>query len=420
MRMRQQQLLGAKTRNLGFVGHTSLGGRIDCAQVMVEHGFAYVAHIFSHGFTVVDVRDPREPRPIRFVPSMKMCWSGNLQAHGDLLFVSNTYDPLQDPTVDEPTYYGKPAAEFMKPEERSVGGLQVYDISNPGEPREIGEMRVEGKGIHRSWYAGGDFAYSAGLLEGYCDSIFMVVDVRDPSEPSEVGRWWIPGMWSAGGETPSWSTGDRYALHHPIIAHDIAYASWRDGGLTLLDVKDPSRPALISHSNWNPPFGGGTHTALPLTDRVPQARPYVVVLDEGVLDNCADGVKHTWIIDVREPQNPINISTFPVPSDDDYCSVGGHFGPHNAHENRPGAFQSSEVVFVTYQNAGLRVFDVRDVYRPREIGHFVPPPPTGPLTDPRPNRPSVVQTHDVFVAEDGLVYITDLNSGMYILQWEGE
>ena len=61
---------------------------------------------------------------------------------------------------------------------------------------------------------------------------------------------------------------------------DTAYGSWRDGGLTLLDVKDRTQPKLISHRNWSPPFGGGTHTALPLPDR-----DLLVVLDEAVLDN---------------------------------------------------------------------------------------------------------------------------------------
>ncbi len=65
-----------------------------------------------------------------------------------------------------------------------------------------------------------------------------------------------------------------------LLRGDTAYGSWRDGGLTLLDVKDRTQPKLISHRNWSPPFGGGTHTALPLPDR-----DLLVVLDEAVLDN---------------------------------------------------------------------------------------------------------------------------------------
>jgi len=31
----------------------------------------------------------------------------------------------------------------------------------------------------------------------------------------------------------------------------------------------------------------------------------------------------------------------------------------------------------------------------------------------------VTQSCDVFVAEDGLMYLTDTNAGLYILQYEG-
>lgn len=172
----------------------------------------------------------------------------------------------------------------------------------------------------------------------------------------------------AEGEKPGWPEGKRYALHHAIIAGDTAYGSWRDGGLTLLDVKDRTRPKLISHRNWSPPFGGGTHTALPLPDR-----DLLVVLDEAVLDNQQDGEKLIWLFDIREPSNPVSISTFPQPDETDYVAKGAHFGPHNLHENRPGSFVSSTLIFATYQNAGVRAYDISNPYRPVETGRWCPP-----------------------------------------------
>jgi len=55
------------------------------------------------------------------------------------------------------------------------------------------------------------------------------------------------------------------------------------------------------------------------------------------------------------------------------------------HENRRGSFQSEELIFATYQNAGVRVFDITDPCAPREVAHFVPPALENML-DPRPNR----------------------------------
>jgi hypothetical protein len=129
-------------------------------------------------------------------------------------------------------------------------------------------------------------------------------------------------------------------------------------------------------------------------------------------------LRYAWIFDVRLPENPISISTLPIPSEADYCAKGGNFGIHNLWENRPGAFQSSRFIFATYYNAGVRVFDIGNAFQPREVGYFVPPNPTQ-MFDPRPDRPQVIQSCDCFVDRNGLMYLTDSNAGLNILQFEG-
>ena len=62
----------------------------------------------------------------------------------------------------------------------------------------------------------------------------------------------------------------------------------------MIDVKDRTKPQLIKHHNWSPPFGGGTHNCLPLPDR-----DLLVVADEAVLDNCEDGIKYIWMFDIN-------------------------------------------------------------------------------------------------------------------------
>jgi hypothetical protein len=220
-------------------------------------------------------------------------------------------------------------------------------------------------------------------------------------------------MWRGGAETVSWPAGKRYALHHALVAGTLAYGAWRDGGLTVLDVADPLRPRLVVHRNWDPPFGGGTHSPLPLPDR-----DLLVVADEPTSAECRQGLRYVWIFDVREPANPVSIATCPTPSEADYCARGGNFGPHNLHENRPGSLQSSRLVFATYYNAGLRVFDIENPFQPREVGFYVPPAPER-MVDPRPGRPRVIQAADCYVDPNGLVYLTDSNAGLNILQFEG-
>jgi hypothetical protein len=405
----------APRHDIEFLGYTDQGDRGDGVQIMVQNGYAYVGHMFSGGLTVIDVRDPRKPTPVRFVPAPPNTWSLHLQAHDNLLLVINGVNIYNAALgIEKETYYSQPFAETFGGQDRAfAAGMRVFDISRADEPREIGFMPVQGFGLHRIWYTGGRYAYASAMLDGYTDAIFTVIDLADPTQPREVGRWWLPGMWSAGGEQPTWEAGRRFALHHAIVAGTTAYSSWRDGGLTLLDVADPTQPKLIAHRNWCPPFGGGTHTSLPLPDR-----QLVIVADEAIADHCADQLKYTWVVDVRVPANPVTIATFPTPAEEDYCAKGGHFGPHNLHENRPGSFQSSELIFATYQNAGVRAFDIRDPFQPQQTAFYVPPAPAK-MYDPRPESAREIQTCDVFVDQQGLIYVTDYNAGLYILEYKG-
>lgn len=406
-------------RSMKLIGHSDLAGRPDGVQLMVNKGHAFVGHMFSKGFSIIDVRDPRAPKPVTYVPAPANTWNIHLQTHCDLLLVIHAKDMFAATEFqDEREYYRGALGEKVGTSDATVrqrnwsAGLSVYDIANPAEPRQIGFMPIAGGGIHRIWYTGGRWAYVSALLDGFTDYIFMIIDMAEPRQPKEAGRFWLPGMNTSAGEAPSWAPTRRNGLHHAIVHGDTAYAAWRDAGLVILDVADRSAPKLIVHRSWSPPYGGGTHNCLPLPER-----DLLVVADEAVLDNCEDGIKFIWMFDIRAPSNPVSISTFPTPREADYCKKGAHFGPHNIYENRPDGMVSSETIFATYQNAGIRVFDIRDAHRPAEIAAFVPSPPPR-LVDHRPNRPLVIQSCDVWVSAEGLIYSTDYNGGLYILEYQ--
>jgi hypothetical protein len=405
---------GILARNMRFVGYSDQGGMPGGTQVMVHKGHAYIGK--NEGVSILDVRDPGKPQAVGFLDGDRNSWHIHLQTHGDLLLVIDSVD-FYMVKPDERDYYGRSVSGVHSSlyGERGVdfaAGMRIYDLTDPAAPRRIGYLPVKGCGLHRIWWDGGRYAYASALLDGYTDHILLIVDLADPTNPVEAGRWWLPGMWRAGGEEPTWT--NRVALHHAVVRDGVAYGGWRDGGLTILDVHDPAHPQLIAHRNWCPPYGGGTHSCLPLHDR-----DLLVVADEAVLDNCADGLKYTWVFDIREPSNPVSISTLPTPRERDYPLQPGHFGPHNLHENRDGSFVSSERIWATYQNAGLRLFDISDPYRPEELGYFVPPPPER-MTERRKGRPRATHTADVFVDARGLAYITDYNAGVYIVEYTGD
>lgn len=401
--------------NFSFVAHSDQGGRPDGVQVIVHKGYAYVGHMFNDGFSVIDVRDPRKPSTVAYVPMPKNTRSHHLQVADDLLLVIN------GPSIwtlaqfhDQSRYFANTLTNsFLNSELRFSAGIRIYDIKTPSEPREIAFFSIPGLGVNRIWWIGGRYAYVAAHMEGYTDHIMAVVDLANPRHPTIVSQWWLPGQWTGGGEQSQVPQGKRHAAHHAIVTGSLAFGAWRDGGITIHDISDLAQPKMVSHLNWCPPFAGGTHTALPLPDR-----NLLVVADEATTMDCANGVPRIWIVDVRTPHHPVPISTCPVPSEENYCRKGGKFGPHNLHENRPGSFQSSDLIFATYLNAGLRVYDIRDPFRPLEAGHYVPGDPQE-MVDPRPGVPAVVQSGDLFVDREGLVYLTDPNAGLHILQFEG-
>ncbi len=46
-------------RNMRLLSVSDQGGRPDGVQLMVHRGYAYVGHIFSKGFSVIDLRGVR-------------------------------------------------------------------------------------------------------------------------------------------------------------------------------------------------------------------------------------------------------------------------------------------------------------------------------------------------------------------------
>jgi hypothetical protein len=404
------QGIGRRIRHLSY---SDQGGRPDGVQVMVNRGHVYVGHMFSDGVTILDAAEPRRLKPVGFFTAGVNTRTHHLQVADDLLLLANGANIVAMQSYDSMRgYFENALADSITNRKMFRSGLSIHDISRPTEMKEIAFLEMPGFGVNRLWWPGGRYAFVSAHFDGYTDHILCIVDLQDVTKPEIVSRWWLPGMHRAGGETSALPKGRRVALHHMITAGDRGYAAWRDGGFTIHDIGDPTKPRLLSHINWSPPFPGGTHTPLPLP-----GRGLAVVADEANAEKCQKGTFHTFVVDVRAPENPVPIATLPTPTDRDYCSLGV-FGPHNLHENRPGSFRSEEIIFATYNNAGVRVFDIKDAFAPKEIASWIAPAP-GRLIDPRPNIALAAKTCDAYVTPEGLMYVSDWNAGMHVLQYEG-
>jgi hypothetical protein len=375
-----------EARNMRLVGHCPMDWRGDGMHINLKDGYAFFAHMGDNGIgtSVLDVRDPENPRVVKQIPVPQGLHSHKVQVVGDTLLVN--YE----------RYKGG----------QGQGGLKVFDVSNPIEPREVGFLPMSGKGVHRMTYWEEPYAYVTGSEEGWNDQFFMIVDVSDPSNPREVGRWWMPGQHLAGGEQLRLPPGRISKLHHALVRGERAYCGWWDHGLVILDISDKEGPELVGHLDFGADQSGCTHTALPLP-----GRDVLVVTDESTANECQEVRKRVRLVDISDERNPKVVSMLPEPAGDNWCGRGGRFGPHNLHEMRPGTPADSNLVYVTYFNAGVRAYDVSDAANPREIGYFVPEAPQGRKT---------IQMNDLIVGPDGLIYASDrFAGGLYVFELTG-
>jgi hypothetical protein len=388
----------AEALNMRLVGQTDLNGHGDCMHVNVRDGLAYIGHMGESrvGTSVVDVSDPRSPRLVTQLETPPGTHSHKVQVVDDVLLVNYERSMLEP---DATTWQG---------------GLKVFDLSNPREPREMAFLAMPGKGVHRMTYWDAPYAYMSGSDEGFIDQFLVIVDLSQPSRPREVGRWWFPGQHTGAGEQPTWTPTEahgasdgarRYALHHPLIRGDRAYCGWWDAGLVILDIADKTAPRLVSHLEFGADVSTATHTALPVP-----GRDLLVVTDEQLARDCQGMQTRVRVVDIADELKPRVIAEFPEPVGD-FCARGGRFGPHNLHEMRPGTLVDPNTIYATWFNAGVRVFDISEATRPREIAYFVPEAPPGR---------SSIQFNDLIVTSDGLVYATDrFAGGLYIMERTG-
>ncbi len=377
--------------NLRLISRTPYGPT-GAGQVLVDRGFAYIAPMKDVGTTIVDVRNPKAPKVVAQLTVPANTHSHKVQVAGDLMVINHEKLPSS-------TGADFSAREFS-------GGVGIYDISNPAAPRQITFFKTGGTGVHRFWFTDGRYAHLSAGAEGFSDQIYRILDLAKPEWPEEVGRWWIPGMWTAGGERPDWPAGWRVRVHGaPFVVGHRCYVGCVDWGWAILDMTSWARPTLITRHTFHPPFGDMLHTAMPLP-----GRRLVVCTQEALrkLGDDRDREKYLWIVDVREERNPIPVSAFRV-DPESAADQESRFGPHNIHENRPGSFHSEDRIYLTYFAGGLRVVDIGDPLRPREIAWYVPEVSRG-----------VPQSNDVYVDANGLIYLVDRFEGVLdILEHDG-
>jgi len=360
------------------------------------------------GFRVVDVTDPAKPRSVMHVPVP--VGDGQITLNGDLL-IAGTQLPFPPPAAGgsiEYPFKGAPA--------EPTALASFYDISDPSRPKKLSDWVTSGWATHRNSYPGGKYAYMAAWVPGYRgQSVLVTLDVSDPSKPREVGRWWMPGQREDEPEVapPSGYHGA------PILSADgkmltLAYTP----SLVNLDISDPANPKLLGRLDFSPLAELGTqamHSVVPLTGTL------LHVSTEPSRQGCGnESLAFAAVVDNADPAKPKLLSYYPrpVPAPESglrsFCEKEGRFGPHNVvtELHQEAVKQTAPLVFQTYFNAGLRVYDTSDPYVPKEVGWFLPQ--IGPWSEGHRGP------EDVIADTRGNIFVSDGRAGgIWVLRYTG-
>jgi hypothetical protein len=448
----QQQKIGAapEAKNMALVGFNDLQHRAAYQPTIHHQGNRWIAYIGHHGGTdnvaaainpltgkaefngtsIVDVTNPAKPVYLTHLPGQEGLYEGG---GGQMTRVC---DGASLPKGDRSAVYLL----------RTFGSEahEIWNVADPAHPQLV--TRIGGlKDTHKSWWecdTGIAFLVS-GAADWRTRRMTQVYDLSDPAHPKKIRDFGLPNQQpGATGQVPT-------ELHGPISTGPqgnrvfFGYGTNKGGILQIVDrkklIEGPAEPtndnlrypeiAQLPMSSLN-----GAHTTFPMLgmpiaefakDKDGSKRDIVMIVDEGLVNECGEARQMVWFADISVENRPMMISSYTVAENSGhFCDRGGRFGSHSSNESMDPIFYK-KMAFISFFNAGVRALDVRDPYHPREVGYFIPAitrdtDPRCVKIDGKDRCKTAIQTNNVETDDRGYIYIVDrANTGLHILKLTG-
>ncbi len=431
---------GPVLHNTKLLAHTDPGGGFNGDVVVHGHhaylaswgtpspeGFEPGAFCPSQGVRAYDVRDRRNPQLVSTFadgisePALAGTWTEKVIVR----------------RVRSDAFTGTLAAVSVQNcVDDAFRGFALYDVSDPADPERLALFETpDTGGSHEIWLkqvGRNVYVYTAIILSELTTSLdfdpveftastpgepdFRIVDVSDPEAPFEVGGW---GAWEELGVHPLEGQGSvPENFVHSVITNRAgtrAFLSYWDLGTVILDISDPSDPTFIGRTTFAPNQEGNAHSAW-----LGKGERLLIQTDEDFDPAPSNGIEQSvgypHFYDISDPANPVELSTFKLPSTTAFPPPGpGDFTVHDPKVVGNRAYFS-------WYSEGVVVLDISDVRRPRRIAQFVPPPAPDPrgffdllygtAENPHPAFPFV---WGVYVS-GRTVFASDINSGLWIFR----
>ena len=353
-------------------------------------------------------------------PNGKVAYLGTILG-GDRVYVIDVSDPSKPAIVDSVVVNARTINDIMTSEDGKVmvitregadnrkNGIVIATLDDPLHPKVVGEF-TDGvtAGVHSAYIHTQPKSGTHVYLTNDGTGALHIIDINDPAHPRQVAQW----------KTPSSDAGRM--LHDIDVRDGMVYASYWNDGLVMLDVGNgvrggsPSNPQFVSQFKYDlnalykpveavggPGFIRGTHTAWRTGNYVFIADEVFTMKDIMALENkqSSRAYGRLQVIDVSDIVHPKSVAYY----EPEYGGV------HNI-------WIAGDTLYMGAYNAGFRAFDISGELRgdlraqQREIAHVNP-------SDPKGFIPNNTMTWGV-VVKNGLAYINDVNTGLYIVRIE--
>jgi hypothetical protein len=409
-----------RTWNTRLVGHVAPPQSGGYGDVWAHRDVAYLGNLRqgdcrpANGVWAIDLGDPARPRPLASFAKFpgsdgEDVWVGSVRTRafkGDLAAVGLQRCSRQDP---------------------GFAGMALYDVSDPARPRELGRLDTGvASGVHELGVvqrpdgrvlALAAVPYSFNVSQGRQGDL-RILDITDPRRPRQLADWDIRRDGPA--EARSQLAARRDVFAHsawPFAKGNKLFASFWSAGVQFLDVTDPAAPRLLGQTPYRDEDGyRGAHSGWFNEDET------LFVQNDEAMRAVGSGSRASWtfqrVFDTRSLERPRLVSTFAteaaVPGKDGRVATDGIYSVHNA-------VIKGDLEYASWYSDGVRVVDLADPGKPREVAWFVPPPssPRQTAATAQGGRRDMPVVWGVYPWKD-MVLASDMNSGLWIFRVTGD
>jgi hypothetical protein len=317
----------------------------------------------------------RVPKPGQLHPGVAVIDTSDSAAPVDTTYLASISmaDPWESLKVNE-------KRELLADVNAATGGsnggpeIDVYSIADDCKaPALLSSVAVGTSNGHAGHFADDGMTYYGGPFNDAAG--WRAIDLADPAAPALL----LQGFPMGTHDVSTNVAGDRLYMAAP--------ATSQGNGLAIIDVSaiqsrqaNPA-PAVVGEVGWTD--GSTAQMTQPITIG---GKPYILFVDEG-------GKGAARLIDISDEKNPFVASKLKleVHMPENANAVGGdttgepvfgyegHYCTASDGVSDSGTYtvENAAIVACSYFQSGLRVFDVRDPYRPREIAYYIPPAQPG-------------------------------------------